>query len=252
VDAARFWELVGTLGGVADDAGAEALEDRLGVGEGEPFADPVSRHVSALLARCSLPTSHEGDAAEWVAAAVVAAGRHAYERVLDAGGRLDPDDWAWDEAEALLVVGHPELDPAEEPTDPEGWRGTTPDLPISFQWHAAQVAPGVLTRWGNAASEVKVEMGVAHDPAWGRVPALDAQFVECVEDAPWEAALERHVIVSDTVTEPEWLLFPQAGEPEHLVLVVPVGPLLEAEDRRPLYRELVEAFAEALAEVSPD
>lgn len=241
----RFWELVASLGGRVDDVSAEQLEDRLDPAEAEAFGDHVQQHVDALLARCEVPSSHGGDTAEWIAAAVVAAGEEVYRRTLQRGGLLDPAAWEWEEAEALLVVGHPELDPVDDGP------GGTPDLPMTFQWHSGQVPPGVRTVWDPQTADVLGTLGVAFDPAFGQVPATDPHFVEVVSGLP-PAALQRHLVVSEDVEEPRWLLFPEHGEPEHLVLVVPVGPLLEEEDRRPLYLELLEAVDAALAEISED
>lgn len=245
----RFWKLVATLEGRVDDARAEALEDRLGAGEAEAFADHVQQRVDALLERCDVPASHSGDAAEWLAAAVVAAGAETYHRTLAESTPLDPSSWDWEEAEALLVVGHHELDPGQEQDDSH-WRDDTPDLPLTFQWQAEQVPRDVRTMWGLTAEAVR-ELGVAFDPAFGQVPAIDPHFTEVVAERP-AATLERHLIVSDDVAEPQWLLFPEGGAPEHLVLVVPPGPLLEQQDRRPIYRELLAAFDAALADVSED
>lgn len=245
----RFWELVATLGGHVDDARAEALEDRLAADEGGPFGEAVQEHVDRLLQRCPVPPSHGGDAAEWMAAAVVAAGREIYERTLAAGTTLHPDAWDWEDAEALLVVGHDELDPGSAGEDGH-WQGGTSELPVTFQWRSLRVAPGVLTVWDEVSAAVQDELGTGVDPAWGRIPAVDPHFVEVVEaHARPAAAVERHVVVSDDVVEPTWQLFPEAGDPEHVVLSVPPDPLLAVEDRRPLYRELVEALDAAVSEV---
>lgn len=243
----RFWQLVATLGGRVDDALADQLEDRLADGEAEAFGEAVQQRVDDLLAACEVPPSHGGDTAEWIAAAVVAAGEEVYRRTLAAGGVLDPATWDWHEAEALLVVGHPELDPA--PDDEGHWHGETPDLPLTFQWQSERVPPGVRTTWGADTAEVLGALGVAFDPAFGQVPAHDPHLVDVAADLG-PAALQRHLVVSEDVEEPRWLLYPEAGDPEHLVLVVPVDLLLEEEDRRPVYAELLAALDAALAELS--
>ncbi|GAW50518.1 MULTISPECIES: hypothetical protein [unclassified Nocardioides] len=86
MDDTRFWQLVDLLGGTADERTVPVLEaDLAASGDAEGFLDALQVTVDDLLARCPVPGSHEGDTAEWIAAAVVAAGRETYERTIAAG-----------------------------------------------------------------------------------------------------------------------------------------------------------------------
>ncbi len=113
-----FWELIGTLGGVVDEDGADLLGERLsslGAQEVESFCAHLAGKVRALTAlplegRPVADVSDEGrppsplvgDAHENLLYAVVAAGRQRYEAVLaDAAAAQDEE---WDAGEAELLV----------------------------------------------------------------------------------------------------------------------------------------------------
>ena len=101
---ARFWDLIDSLGGVADDQTTGPLHELLvASGEGDAFRSTLEDLVRALLDTCDVPPLYRGDTSEWIAAAVVARGRDVYERVLAAGADLDPEEWAWGESEAIKM-----------------------------------------------------------------------------------------------------------------------------------------------------
>jgi len=242
MDVARFWELVELLGGAADDAstarlGAVLVEQD----EVEGFADHLDVLVARLLATCDVPASHDGDAAEWIACAVVASGRASYERVLAAGAPLDPDEWAWAEADGLLVVGE-EL--ADAPADS-----------LTLQWKSREVPVGVETVWDPDDD--------AHgdDPAYGLVPtsdeAWDAALGVLATDEEFlrrRAALDPlalHVVVRD-VDELELSAWPDPDAAESVVLTVPAAIVLAEESRVEAYLDavvtLMTAVQDALGE----
>jgi hypothetical protein len=172
----RFWELVGTLDGVADDLSCAELDGLLReTGEGAAFADILDPLVESLVWGCRWPDEIAGsDAMNWVAAAVVAAGRSTYEAVL-AAREVDPDQWEWGEAEALLVVGVEESAEDEEPDhgDP------VPPVGVALQWLAVPAPEGVQ---GPHDDDIDGAFDPGDDPAWGRVR---------VDDPDWLAAQQR-------------------------------------------------------------
>ncbi|WP_193604679.1 hypothetical protein [Nocardioides dongkuii] len=181
----RFWDLIGTLGGVADDASCARLEALLREhGEGEEFSDLVEEHEERLVTGCRWPRRIRGsDTMHLVAAAVVAAGRPAYDAVL-ARGKVDPGQWDWDEAESLLVVGMGDEDDGEGDdryggTGP-GSRGTTddgeptPPLDVVLQWFALP-SPERMETADDATPEMSMDFG--DDPDEGRVPVHDPDWV---------------------------------------------------------------------------
>ena len=81
MDEARFWRLVDVLGGTADDTSTARLAAELVEhDEVDAFGDHLDVLVAQLLAACDVPVTHDGDTAEWIAAAVIARGRDTYER----------------------------------------------------------------------------------------------------------------------------------------------------------------------------
>ncbi len=233
METTRFWELVDLLGGVADDDTTPRLDAALAdETEAEEFADLVEEAVHRLLERCAVPPSHAGDTAEWIAAAVVASGRTTYERTLAAGGLLSPDDWAWAEAENLLVAGL---------SDDEEGAG---EADLTLQWCSSTVPPGVST-----AFEADLDFG--DDPAWGRVVTHDEAWEAALglldEDAEYLTRRESlgdirlHIVVRD-VEEMELSAWPEPESVEDVVLVVP-APLILAEDSR------VDGYLEAVVTI---
>ena len=168
----RFWNLVSTLNGVADDNSCAALDVALQAsGEGAEFAALLEQHVDALVNGCRWPSWIAGsDSMNWVASAVVASGRSAYKVVLDRTV-INPEEWDWVEAEALLVVGADRGDDDEPPAD-DG-QAAHPVL-ITLQW-LARPSPGRAPDDGQDDGEDLIDMG--DDPAWGRVPVYDLDWV---------------------------------------------------------------------------
>ncbi|MBB6629216.1 hypothetical protein H5V45_17955 [Nocardioides sp. KIGAM211] len=242
MESARFWELVDVLGGVADDRTVPRLEAVLvESGESEEFLDLVEDKVRQLLTACTVPPSHAGDTAEWLAAAVVASGRSRYEHVLSAGGPLDPDDWAWAEAEHLLVAGFL--------TDLE-------QVGLTLQWKSRQVPVGVETSWrpdDDAGDDPGLPLVATTDEAW------EAALGVLLDDEEFAARRARlhgialHVVVRD-VEEMEISAWEGAGEDEDdtsgdddsaegvvsdVVLVVPVAMVVAEESRVEAYLQAV-------------
>lgn len=166
----RFWELIGTLDGVADDKSCAELGRLLGeTGEGSAFGDLLDQRVEPLVRACRWPDEIAGsDTMNWVAAAVVAGGRRAYETVL-AAKEVDPDQWQWDEAEALLVAGVE--DSFEDAPPPHG--DPVPPVDVALQWLAAS-PPGVE---GPHDDDPTDAIDPGDDPDWGRVPVHDPDWI---------------------------------------------------------------------------
>lgn len=250
----RFWRLVELLEGTPDAASVARLEAALAPGEEETFADAVQEHVDRLLARREVPATHAGDTAEHVAAAVVAAGRAAYERELALDDPLDPAQWPWADAEALLVAGHdPAVAHQQEWTDEDD--ELSEQLGVWLQWRSVQVPDGVLTSWGAEVAEIDGVLG--DDPAFGRVPAADPQWHEALqqlaEDPEFHrrreavSGLDLHVVVRDT-DEATLTAYPDADAAEHAVLVVPVEAMTAEPDRVEAYVEAVVTLLVSLTE----
>ncbi len=246
----RFWRLVELLDGTADQETVARLEAAMAPGEQETFADAVQDHVDRLLARREVPGSHAGDTAEHLAAAVVAAGRDTYERELALDAPLDPGQWRWEEAEALLVAGL-----AEEEEPPDGVGDLADQLGIHLQWRSVQVPDGVLTSWGEEVAEIDEVVG--DDPSFGRFPTDDPHWHEALsrlaEDPEFHrrreavAGLELHVVVRDT-DEATLSAYPDAEAAEHAVLVVPVAAMTAEPDRVEAYVESVVTLLVSLTE----
>lgn len=226
----RFWALVDLLGGVADDDTTPRLDAALAdEAEAEEFTDLVQEAVHRLLERCTVPPSHAGDTAEWVAAAVVASGRATYERTLAAGGLLRPDDWAWAEAENLLVAGLADEDARDG---------------LTLQWCSTTVPPGVSTAFDadrDLGDDPAHGLVATHDEAWETALDLLAEDAEYLSRRESLGDIRLHVVVRD-VEEMELSAWPEPEAVEDVVLVVP-APLILAEDSR------VDAYLEAVVTV---
>ncbi len=247
METARFWELIALLDGTADDTSTARLDDALaGTDEAEPFTDHLDVLVAQLLAACDVPPSHEGDTAEWIACAVVASGQESYARTLAAGDLLDPDEWAWSEAEALLVVG--------EPADHAGPAGPGDDR-LTLQWKSREVPVGVETVWDPASDRLD------DDPSHGLVPtsdeAWDAALGVLMTDAEFQrrhAALDPialHLVVRD-VEELELSAWPTPESVTSVVLAVPVAMVLGEESRVEAYLDAVVTIMTAVQEALGD
>jgi hypothetical protein len=248
----RFWRLVDLLDGVADEESLPRLLAALAPGEDETFADAVQEHVDRLLARREVPLAHACDSGEVVAAAVVAAGRAVYERELDLDDLLDPAQWRTHQAEALLLAGWDEPDPAYPRGSDTTW---AEQLGVHLQWKSTQVPQEVLTAWGAEVAEL--DDVVADDPGFGRIPTDDPHWHEALsrlaEDPEFHrrreavASLELHVVVRDT-DEATLSAYPDAEAAEHAVLVVPVAAMTAEADRVEAYVESVVTLLVSLTE----
>lgn len=172
----RFWQLVDTLGGVADDETCARLHDLLiESGEGEAFGEVLDELVETLLAQCRWPAEVRGsDAASWVAAAVVAAGRDAHDAVL-VRREIDLEQWHWDEAEALLVAGFDQAGVAEGHGPPDDHGAPVPPVAVTLQWLSVPSPPRLRTAHDRGPVMV-IDLG--DDPALGQRPVHDPDWVE--------------------------------------------------------------------------
>jgi hypothetical protein len=244
VDDDEFWDHIDRLGGVADTTSCRGLHAELvASGRGRAFGDAVDEHVSRLLERCNVPFSHQGDTAEWIAAAVIASGRSTYEKTLAAGKKLKPGDWAWDDAESLLVTGF---------VDDGSNAGT--DLPeatelASLQWNAGQVPDGVTTSWEPFVDQIAQTMGELDHPNAGRSVCNDLEWIAAIEEADadtgilvWARNARLHLaLVIREVDEGENRRYPDY---QQVMRIVPVSKILEAPSRRDAYLRELRALAE--------
>lgn len=271
MESSQFWTVIGLLGGVATDESCARLEAHLeATGDTGGFAAEVARRVEGLVRGCRWPRELSGDSVEWIAAAVIASGPEAYERVL-ASGVVAPDEWAWDEAEILLVVGafDGEDDTAAGPPPDHG--SPTAPLHVTLQWLAAS-PDGVVTPH-DEEPEMLIDLG--DDPALGRTPVHDPDWVAAQEVLSRDAELlarrvalgadlvltvrpyastevaraTRHPLLDGArpVTEAEVWRFDQ--DRATVVLCVPATAFADGESRVPTYveavRELITAAEDA-------
>jgi len=244
----RFWELIDSLGGVADDASCERLDLQLQrSGEGDAFADEVEVHVADLLRHCTVPADMPEDSEEWLAAAVVAAGRDAYEATISAGGEIDAARWRWRDAEALLVTGWSSHAAAVDTTP----RDHDPGFPVTLQWKVAAPPPGVYTSYGvdDLGDDPAHGVVASSDPAWDQARrdlGADPALMEELAGLDW---LDLHLVVRDgeDVTEPELRPYPTPDAVRAVVLVVPQSLLADAGSRAEAYAEAVQAMVAGLA-----
>lgn len=167
--------------------------------------------VGQLVVGCRWPDEIAGsDTMNWVAAAVVAGGRAAYEGVR-ARGEIDPAQWQWDEAEALLVVGYEE-DQVHVPPADHG--GPVPPVAVTLQWLSIPSPEGVHTP-DDDSPELQVDLG--DHPSNGRVPVHDPEWVEAQRQLAADPSfVARRVTTSDG---------------PGLVLVVPVSHFTDPRSR---------------------
>ncbi|WP_166140557.1 hypothetical protein [Nocardioides ochotonae] len=244
----RFWELIDSLGGVADDETCERLDLELQrTGEGDAFADEVEVHVADLLRHCTVPAGMPEDSEEWLAAAVVAAGRDAYEATIAAGGEIDAARWRWRDAEALLVAGWSSHAAAVDTTP----RDHDPAFPVTLQWKVAAPPVGVYTSHGVDDLGDDPETGVAtsSDPAWDRARRYlmdDPGLTEELGALDW---LDLHLVVREDseVAEPELRPYPSPDAVRSVVLAVPQSLFADPDTRTEAYVEAVQAMVAGLA-----
>lgn len=245
----RFWALIDTLGGVADDESCERLDLQLQrTGEGDAFADEVENHVGDLLRHCAVPPGQPADTEEWLAAAVVAAGHDAYEATIAAGEELDPARWRWQDAEALLVAGWSSHAAAVESALPlEG----EPDFPVTLQWKVMTPPPGVQTDFGvdDFGDDPEAGLVPCSDPAWDQARRDlmdDPALTEELGALEW---LGLHIVVRDTaeVTEPEVRPYPSPDSVRSVVMVVPQALFADPSTRAEAYVEAVLALVAGVA-----
>lgn len=239
MDEQDFWALVDLLDGVADDTTTPRLDAVLREsGRAEDFLANLADRVERLLDRCEVPVSHHGETAGWIAAAVVAAGRETYEQTLAAGAELDPDVWAWSEAENLLVAG----------VSPQEVADVDLHDRLTLQWRTTTVPAGVVTHF-------EPDLDLGDDPGWGQSFLEDQQWDHALEiltgDELFAARLGAlgdimlHVVVRDT-DEAVVSLWPRPEELEEdeeledAVLVVPTGTILAAASRTEAYVQAVQ------------
>lgn len=234
----RFWELVATLGGSAGDASTPALDLALRTtGEGDEFSDLVEHHVDRLLEQCDIPPSHHGDTSEWIAAAVIAEGRETYERTLAAGGLLNPDDWRWEEAENLLVVGFVDEEDEDEQPGLEGQH-----LGVTLEWKTLDL-PAEVTSFFDPSLDL-----FGDDPAGGYAVTADPAWAEAMLriDADQEFHRRRATISDvglhlkvrecDEVVLTPW---PSDEQVDDVVMTLPREMFTDAEQRADLYVDAV-------------
>lgn len=172
----RFWQLVGTLGGVAEDETCARLHALvLCTGEGSAFTAMVEDHVEPLVADCRWPDDFAGsDTRKWVGAAVVAAGKASYDAV-QAQGEVDPEQWRWDEAEALLVVGFEVTEEDQAHGPPADHGEPMSPVAVTLQWLSIPSPPGVRTPHDPDTDSI-IDFG--DHPDDGRTPVHDPDWVE--------------------------------------------------------------------------
>lgn len=253
----RFWQLVDLLGGVADDASVPRLEAALEAGEAESFLDRVYELVAALLQQCSVPPSHAGDTEEWIAAAVVAAGRTTYESTLATGGLLDPEAWAWSEAEDLLVAGVPghadtqDGDAMDDDADLDDVTEQLGDeLGLTFQWCSSEVPPDVDTSYdpeNDRGDDPEHGQVWTDDDEWTRTLALLDGDAEFHRRRAVIAGIGLHVVVRD-IDEATLTPWPSDEDVQDVVLTVPVEAVLAAPRREDAYVEAVVTLVSSVVE----
>ncbi|HEY0950365.1 hypothetical protein [Nocardioides sp.] len=242
MDSGRFWELIALLGGRADERTCRTLEAALSPAEGDDLGEEIQRRVDELLDRRSVPASHTGDTAEWIAAAVIAAGRERFERELTQSGPLDPDDWQWEDAESLLVAGFgDDDDPDDGPEaglDDVSTEALEDGLGLWLQWKSGRLPAGVTTAWD---PEVEAALDAPDDPAFGRVPTTDPAWDDALATLAADPEFHRrraligdiglHLLVRD-VDGAELRPWPSETEVENVVLTVPAADARTEHDER--------------------
>lgn len=255
MDETRFWELIGRLGGVADERTVAVLEAELHPDETESFDAALASRIDRLLERRTVPDSHEGDTAEWIAAAVIAAGREGYERELAGSGELVPDDWAWSDAEVLLVAGVA----GDGHGAGHGAAASSVDvddaLGLWMQWKSHRLPDGVATSWD---PEIEDVVDDPDDPAFGRVPATDPAWDDALAALAADPEFHRrrtllgaiglHLVVRD-VDEASLQPWPSETDVQHVVLTLPaVQARTDREARAADYLEAVVALVTSTQE----
>lgn len=273
MDTARFWELIDTLGGVADDRTTAPLHESLiASGEGDAFRSTLDDFVRQLLDRCDVPPFYRGDTSEWIAAAVAARGRDVYERVLAAGADLDPQEWDWAEAEALLVVGFEddgdEDDEDDEEEDEHAWtRREHRDVGLGtmlLEWKTDPPPPDVRSRFDPELEEFMEKFSGAiiamDDPRRGHPPVQDPEWDAALDALAADPQVQRlrratmdvgvHVLVKDSATGgiTRW---EDDGALKHVTVEVARSEVEDPEGRAAVYEALLRQVFAQLAEEAP-
>lgn len=234
----EFWNLIGVLGGVADEESVARLGEKLAALPArtvEAFGSALDERIDVLAESPAIPEDlRYSENSEWFAAAIIAAGKPAYEKARRARAPFAADDWAFEEAEELLVVSENILEPVEIELDG-----------VEVEWLSVQHPDDVEVSDDPAAD--------AHDPEWG-VPVLnDAQVGAALEDIAqartWQSWFCTQAtrpggvrVVVEDGAEPG---LEESGRPEsrEYRYAVPTQRLLDAADRRAEMRSaLVEAW----------
>ena len=176
----RFWELVGTLDGVADEETCARLDALLReTGEGPAFTDLIDDHVEPLVETCHWLGDIAGSSTmDWVAAAVIASGKARYDAVL-ARGEVDPDEWEWSEAEALLVAGFEETEEERANREPDDHGEAAPPVAVTLQWLSVPSPEGVHTPHDHDPEGIMIDLG--DHPDLGRTPVHDPDWLRAQE-----------------------------------------------------------------------
>lgn len=262
----EFWELIGVLGGTADEESVARLGEKLAALPArtvEAFAGALDERIDVLAESPAIPEElRYSETAEWFAAAIIAAGRPAYEKARRAREPFDAADWSFDGAEDLIVVSENILEPVEIELDG-----------VEIEWLSAQHPDDV-----EATAEVEdddVESGddavlvddplaadsfSADDPllddidaGWDvRVvddPMIEAALADLTESRAWRSWFctqsARPGVVRVSIEDDAVSGLSESGRQEarEYRYAVPAQRLLEAADRRAEMRAaLVEAW----------
>ena len=237
----QFWELIGVLGGVADEESAARLGERLASlppRTVESFGGALDERVGILSESLAIPEDlRYSEHAEWFAAAIIACGRPAYEKARRTREPFLADDWAYEQAEDLLVVSENILEPVQ--IDFDG---------VEVEWLSDQHPDDVEVVDGPVADEFDPV-----EPEWGvRVvedPLIEAALADMAQARAWQSWFctqpKRPGVVWVAVEDDAEPGLSEAGRPgvREYRYAVSVSRLIDAADRRAEMRSvLVEAW----------
>lgn len=242
----QFWELVGVLGGVADEESAARLGEKLATLPArtvESFGGALEERIGILAESPAIPEElRYSEYAEWFAAAIVAAGRPTYEKARRAHEPFAADDWAYGQAEDLLVVSENILEPVEIELDA-----------VEVEWLSLRHPEDVEVADDPVADEF--------DPLesdWGvRVvedPLIDAALSDITESRTWRSwfctQVTRPGVVRVAIDDDAEPGLSESGRPEarEYRYTVPAARLLDATDRRAEMRGVLADAWQAVAD----